>query len=94
MWAVFSEEPPQPPQLLEYDDGAFRCVCPGGTNGKNDCEHKNRVEGSIAFVPSVFGMTMASVAVKLLCGLPLPRSCDEPVAAKPAIRPSRFAVPS
>jgi tRNA A37 threonylcarbamoyladenosine dehydratase len=64
---VFSEEPPQPPQLLAYDDGAFRCVCPGGQNGMNDCETKNRVEGSIAFVPSVFGMTMASLAVKLLC---------------------------
>jgi tRNA A37 threonylcarbamoyladenosine dehydratase len=46
--------------------GAFRCVCPGGQNGVNDCEHKHRVEGSSAFVPSVFGMTLASVAVKLL----------------------------
>jgi tRNA A37 threonylcarbamoyladenosine dehydratase len=91
IWAVFSEEPPQPPQLLEYDEGAFRCVCPGGTNGKNDCDHKNRVEGSIAFVPSVFGMTMASIAVKLLCDLPLPRSCDEPAPARPAVRPSRLA---
>lgn len=94
VWAVFSEEPPLPPQLLAYDDGAFRCVCPGGMNGKNDCEHKNRVEGSIAFVPSVFGMTMASVAVKLLCDLPLPRSCDEPAPDRPTIRPSRFASPS
>jgi hypothetical protein len=37
----------------------------------NDCDHKNRVEGSVAFVPSVFGMTAAGVAVKLLVGLPL-----------------------
>jgi tRNA threonylcarbamoyladenosine dehydratase len=70
VWAVYSEEPPIQPQLLAYDDGAFRCVCPGGMNGMNDCEHKNRVEGSVAFVPSVFGMTMASVGVKLLCGMP------------------------
>ncbi|HEY5923443.1 MAG TPA: tRNA threonylcarbamoyladenosine dehydratase [Kofleriaceae bacterium] len=94
VWAVFSEEPPQPPQLLEYDNGAFRCVCPGGQNGVNDCEHKNRVEGSIAFVPSVFGMTMASVAVKLLCDLPLPRSCDEPSPPRPTIRPTRLSAPS
>jgi tRNA A37 threonylcarbamoyladenosine dehydratase len=73
VWAVYSEEPPIEPQLLAYDDGAFRCVCPGGMNGMNDCEHKNRVEGSVAFVPSVFGMTMASVAVKLLCGMPARR---------------------
>jgi tRNA A37 threonylcarbamoyladenosine dehydratase len=65
--AVYSEEPPLPPHELAYDSGdGFRCVCPGGENGKNDCEHKHRVEGSSAFVPSVFGMTLASVAVKLL----------------------------
>jgi tRNA A37 threonylcarbamoyladenosine dehydratase len=68
--AVYSEEPPLEPRTLAYDDGAFRCVCPGGHNGINDCEHKNRVEGSVAFVPSVFGMTLASLAVKLLVGLP------------------------
>ncbi len=89
VWAVYSEEPPIAPQSLAYDDGAFRCVCPGGMNGVNDCEHKNRVEGSMAFVPSVFGMTMASVAVKLLCGIPLPRSCDVPTPARPTVRPTR-----
>ncbi len=89
VWAVYSEEPPMPPHDLAYDDGAFRCVCPGGMNGVNDCEHKHRVEGSVAFVPSVFGMTMASMAVKLLVGLPLPRSCDEPAAPRETIRPTR-----
>jgi tRNA A37 threonylcarbamoyladenosine dehydratase len=74
VWAVYSEETPIAPYELAYDDGSFRCVCPGGTNGMNDCEHQNRIEGSVAFVPSVVGMTMASVAVKLLCGLPLPRA--------------------
>jgi len=55
VWAVFSDEPPIAPRALAYDDGAFRCVCPGGENGLNDCERKNRIEGSVAFVPSVFG---------------------------------------
>lgn len=72
IWAVYSEEAPIAPRALAYDDGAFQCVCPGGHNGVNDCEHRNRVEGSVAFVPSVFGMTAASVAIKLLLGLPLP----------------------
>ncbi len=66
--AVYSEETPREPQALAYDDGAFRCVCPGGHNGVNDCEHKHRVEGSVAFVPAVFGMTMASLAVQILAG--------------------------
>jgi tRNA threonylcarbamoyladenosine dehydratase len=89
VWAVYSEEDPTPPTELAYDDDGFRCVCPGGHNGINDCEHKHRVEGSLAFVPSVFGMTAASVAVKLLLGmpLPLPRSAPEP----PRTRPTRLA---
>ncbi len=65
--AVYSEEPPVAPHALTYDHGGFRCVCPGGQNGLNDCEEKHRVEGSVAFVPSVFGMTAAATAVRLLC---------------------------
>lgn len=87
VWAVYSEETPIPPHELAYDDGAFRCVCPGGMNGVNDCEHKNRVEGSVAFVPSVFGATMASVAIKLLCDLPLPKPIDATATPRP-VRPS------
>jgi tRNA A37 threonylcarbamoyladenosine dehydratase len=64
--AVYSEEPPVAPQGLAYDDDGVRCVCPAGDNGLHDCEHRNRIEGSAAFVPSVFGMTAASVAVSLL----------------------------
>ena len=85
VWAVYSEEPPIAPQALAYDDGVFRCVCPGGENGVNDCERKNRIEGSVAFVPSVFGATAASVAIKLLCGIPLPKpiSLDAPRQKRP-----------
>ncbi|HEU0034269.1 MAG TPA: tRNA threonylcarbamoyladenosine dehydratase [Kofleriaceae bacterium] len=91
IWSVYSEELPTAPHALAYDDGAFQCVCPGGHNGMNDCEHKNRVEGSVAFVPSVFGATAASVAIKLLLGmpLPLPRVVD-PEAPRPR-RPNRLA---
>ncbi len=91
VWSVYSEETPVAPQSLAYDDGVFECVCPGGKNGMNDCEHKNRVEGSVAFVPSVFGATCASVAIKLLLGLPLPLpKVVDPDAPKPR-RPNRFA---
>jgi tRNA A37 threonylcarbamoyladenosine dehydratase len=66
--AVYSEEDPVRPVSLAYDDDGFRCVCPSGDNGLHDCQHRNRIEGSTAFVPSVFGMTAAAVAVKLLRG--------------------------
>ncbi len=64
--AVYSEETPIAPHALGYDRDGFRCVCPGGQNGVNDCDQKNRIDGSLAFVPSVFGMTAAATAVKLL----------------------------
>jgi len=69
--AVYSEEPPIEPQSLAYDTEGFLCVCPGGENGLHDCEHRNRVEGSAAFVPSAFGMAAAATAVKLLLGIPV-----------------------
>ena len=89
VWAVYSEEIPTAPQSLAYDEHGFECVCPGPENGVNDCDHKNRIEGSLAFVPSVFGMTAASVAVKMLLGmpLPLPRSLEDTPRAR---RPDRL----
>lgn len=91
VWAVYSEEMPTAPQPLGYDDGAFECVCPGGENGVNDCERKHRVEGSVSFVPSVFGATAASVTIKMLLGMPLPRprtpDVDAPRPRRPTNRP-------
>ena len=69
--AIYSEEPPIEPYTLAYDTDGFECVCPSGDNGLHDCDHRNRVDGSAAFVPSMFGMTAASVAVRLLTGLPV-----------------------
>lgn len=93
VWAVYSDEPPIAPRALAYDDGGFHCVCPGGDNGVNDCEHRNRIEGSVAFVPAVFGAAAASLAVKMLCGLPLPRPAVDPAAPRPR-RPTRLVPPS
>ena len=88
VWTVFSEETPIAPHELAYDRGGFQCVCPGGENGVNDCAHRNRVEGSVAFVPAMFGATAASLAVKWLVGIPLPRPLNlAPRAA--TVRPSR-----
>jgi tRNA A37 threonylcarbamoyladenosine dehydratase len=91
VWAVYSEEPPIAPRALAYDDGGFQCVCPGGHNGVNDCAHRNRIEGSVAFVPSVFGLTAASVAIKLILGLPLPLPRAPGAEASRPRRPSRLA---
>ena len=78
---VYSEETPAEPQGLAYDDGVFRCVCPSGTNGLNDCDHKHRIDGSVAYVTSVFGMVAASVVVKTLTAEVAVRSRPAPELA-------------
>lgn len=67
--AVFSIEEPVAPLPLAYDgDEGFRCVCPGGKNGLNDCDNKNRIDGTAAFVTGAFGLTAASVVARALTG--------------------------
>lgn len=69
--AVYSEEPPIAPVPLAYDTDGFLCVCPGGDNGMHDCDDRNRVEGSAAFVPAAFGLAAGATALKLLLGQPV-----------------------
>ncbi len=64
--AVFSIEPRRQPFDLVYDEahGGFLCVCPQGENDFHSCDHRNQIDGSVAFVTSVFGMQMAGVVVR------------------------------
>lgn len=66
--AVYSIEPRRDPVALAYDEafGGFLCVCPQGDNELHSCEHRNQIDGSVAFVTSVFGMNMAAVVVRRL----------------------------
>ena len=66
--AVYSIEPRRQPFDLHYDEatGGFMCVCPHGDNEFHSCDHRNQIDGSVAFVTSVFGMQMAGVVVRRL----------------------------
>ena len=66
--AVFSTEPCVEPVPLSYDGPAegFLCVCPSRENEFHTCDHRTQINGSAAFVTSVFGMYAASVAVRRL----------------------------
>jgi hypothetical protein len=58
--AVWSDEPPV---VLDQDVAdAFHCVCPSGDNGMHSCDDRNVVQGTVSFMPSLFGL-MASGAV-------------------------------
>ncbi|HSP18349.1 MAG TPA: tRNA threonylcarbamoyladenosine dehydratase [Myxococcaceae bacterium] len=66
--AVYSVEAPRTPVPLTYDAATegFLCVCPSRENDFHTCDHRTQVNGSVAFVTSVFGMNAAGVVVRRL----------------------------
>ncbi|HLM46087.1 MAG TPA: tRNA threonylcarbamoyladenosine dehydratase, partial [Myxococcaceae bacterium] len=64
--AVYSIETRRQPLSLRYDaDDGFSCVCPND-NDFHTCEKRTQIDGSVAFVTSVFGMNAAGVVVRRL----------------------------
>jgi tRNA threonylcarbamoyladenosine dehydratase len=64
--AVYSIETRRQPLSLRYDsDDGFMCVCPND-NDFHTCERRTQIDGSVAFVTSVFGMNAAGVVVRRL----------------------------
>lgn len=62
---VFSTEPVQASEVLPYDSAdGFKCVCPQGQNGVNQCDRKTIIHGTASFVVGTFGLTIASVIVR------------------------------
>jgi len=64
--AVFSLERRRDPEPIGYDHEGFQCVCPQGDNEFHTCEKRASIDGTAAFVTSVFGMTAAGVVVRAL----------------------------
>jgi tRNA threonylcarbamoyladenosine dehydratase len=66
--AVYSIEPCRTPVPLNYDAATegFLCVCPSRENEFHTCDHRTQINGSVAFVTSVFGMHAAGVVVRRL----------------------------
>ena len=78
--AVYSVEPARDPVELNYDGGkGFKCVCPQGQNGVNDCDLKNLIMGNAGFLTGTFGNWLASRVVRKL---------TENELADPAARPA------
>lgn len=59
---VYSREEPVAPQPSSDTDCATGCICPAGTT--RNCTTRRQIPGSIAFVPSVMGLIIASEVVK------------------------------
>lgn len=85
----------EPPNDLDADAKAgFRCICPGkDENTKHSCEKRMQVQGSVAWMPPMFGMTMAGVAVNHLLGREIgartPQVRQQPAKDKPSVERKR-----
>ncbi len=55
----------EPPNDLDADaTAAFHCICPGkDENTKHSCERRFQVQGSVSWMPPIFGLTMAGYSV-------------------------------
>ena len=67
---VWSDEPPG--DLDPGAEAAFRCICPDkDLKSQHSCEGRHQVQGTVAWMPAMFGMTMAAVAVHHLLDRPI-----------------------
>jgi len=59
---VFSTEEYREQEIM---DGGCKgsCICPNRDDQRFSCEHRRVILGSISFIPSIFGLTMAGVVV-------------------------------
>jgi tRNA A37 threonylcarbamoyladenosine dehydratase len=67
--AVWTDE--EPNVLDEAVADAFHCICPSGDNDVHTCDKRHVVQGTVPWVPSMFGMMMAGTAVNRFLGRPV-----------------------
>lgn len=83
---VWTDE--EPAALDPVVDDAFECVCPNGDNGMHSCEDRNVVQGTVSWMPAMFGLSLAGTVVNRLLGRPV-LSADQ--ALRPGVHKRRAA---
>ena len=67
---VWTDEPPN--DLYKPAQDAFRCICPEmDERAKHSCESRFQVQGSVSWMPAIFGLTMAGAAITALIDHPI-----------------------
>jgi tRNA A37 threonylcarbamoyladenosine dehydratase len=62
--AVWSDEHPN--VLDRAAEEGFRCICPDRANSPHSCDRRFQVQGSVAWMPPIFGLTLAGDVVRTL----------------------------
>jgi tRNA A37 threonylcarbamoyladenosine dehydratase len=77
---VWTEESPN--TLDAQAQSEFRCICPGkSTNEVHGCESRMMVQGTVPWMPGIFGLTLAGVAVNRMLARPV-HDVDVPKKSK------------
>lgn len=63
---VWTDEPPNDLDQ-EVQDG-FKCICPDKANSPASCDRRFQVQGTVPWMPAMFGLTMAGAAVNAVLG--------------------------
>ncbi len=53
----------EPATLDEQVADDFHCICPWGENDHHSCSHRNVVQGTVSWMPAIFGLMLAGVVV-------------------------------
>ena len=62
---VWTDEPPH--ALDPVVQANFRCICPGqDANDKHTCDRRLQVQGTVSWMPAIFGLTMAGTVINRL----------------------------
>lgn len=83
---VWTDE--EPNDLDQRVRDAFRCICPQGDNDHHSCDDRNVVQGTVPWIPSIFGLMLAGTALNRLLGRPV-LSADRERPDAPAPVPER-----
>lgn len=84
---VWSDEPPH--DLDAAAAASFRCICPDkDLKAQHSCEGRHQVQGTTSWMPAMFGLTMAGVAVNQLLERPITTTRPDP-RLRPTRKPSR-----
>jgi tRNA A37 threonylcarbamoyladenosine dehydratase len=87
--AVWTDEPPN--DLDAEVQAGFKCICPDRENSPNSCDRKFQVQGTVSWMPPMFGLTLAGVVVNALLGHAVERDVEKVLPPRTPPAPERVS---
>lgn len=85
---VWTDEEPAVLDAVVQDE--FHCICPWGDNDHHTCSHRNVVQGTVSWMPAIFGLTLSATVVNRITGRGVLSSDRSPPLDQPRRKRIRF----